>query len=98
MIQHSVIFTLRYPEGSSESIAFFKAASELAILPGVENFKIFRQINLQNSFGFGIVMTFQNKQLYQQYTDHPKHTFFVDQYWLKTVLDFLEIDYEPLSV
>jgi hypothetical protein len=41
-------------------------------------------------------MEFASNELYEQYSNHPDHLKFVQEYWLKEVEDFLEIDYEPL--
>ena len=41
-------------------------------------------------------MEFVSKQLYDQYSNHPEHTAFVQQRWLKEVEDFLEIDFEVI--
>ena len=38
-------------------------------------------------------MEFENEILYQQYNSHPDHVYFVQQYWLNEVDDFLEIDF-----
>jgi hypothetical protein len=42
-------------------------------------------------------MDFENQKLYDDYSNHPDHVYFIEQFWLKDVEDFLEIDYEPFS-
>jgi hypothetical protein len=42
-------------------------------------------------------MEFESQQLYDAYSSHPGHQQFIQQYWVKYVQDFLEIDYEPLQ-
>jgi len=42
-------------------------------------------------------MTFDNHALYNGYSAHADHVYFIEQYWLKYVKDFLEIDYAPLG-
>jgi hypothetical protein len=41
-------------------------------------------------------MEFANQQLYDQYSNHPDHTAFVQQRWIKEVEGFLEIDFEVI--
>jgi hypothetical protein len=41
-------------------------------------------------------MEFATYLVYENYNHHPNHTSFVQNYWLKMVEDFLEIDYEPI--
>ncbi len=40
---------------------------------------------------------FDTAELYEQYSSHPDHVHFVQTYWVKSVEDFLEIDYELLD-
>ena len=96
-IRHSVIFKLKHPKGSAEERDFFNAAKKLAAIPGVEKFECLKQVSEKNKFEFGISMEFANQQLYDQYSNHPEHTAFVQQQWLKEVEDFMEIDFEVIS-
>ena len=41
-------------------------------------------------------MEFTSQQLYDAYSNHPEHVKFIQEYRVKYVEDFLEIDYEPL--
>jgi heme-degrading monooxygenase HmoA len=95
-IRHSVIFKLKHPKGSAEEQDFFNAAKKLAAIPGVEKFECLRQVSRENKFEFGISMEFANQQLYDQYSNHPDHTAFVQQRWIKEVEGFLEIDFEVI--
>jgi hypothetical protein len=97
MIRHSVIFKLKYPENSPEAKDFFVAAKKLANIAGVQNFQCLKQTSKKNNFEYGLSMEFATQQLYDAYTNHPDHTQFIQQYWLKYVDGFLEIDYEPLQ-
>lgn len=97
MIRHSVIFKLKYPENSPEAKEFFIAAKKLANIPGVQNFECLKQTSKKNKFDYGLSMEFANQQLYDAYSNHVDHVQFIQQYWLKYVEDFLEIDYEPLK-
>ena len=96
MIRHSVIFKLKHPKGSKEETLFLEKAKQLIAIPGVEKFECLRQVSPKNKFDFGISMEFDNNDLYQRYNNHPDHTYFVQQYWLNEVEDFMEIDYELL--
>jgi heme-degrading monooxygenase HmoA len=96
-IRHSVIFKLKHPKGSSEERDFFNAAKKLAAIPGVEKFECLKQVSKKNKFEFGISMEFASQQLYHQYSNHPEHTAFVQQRWMKEVEDFMEIDFEVIS-
>jgi heme-degrading monooxygenase HmoA len=96
-IRHSVIFKLKYAKGSAEERDFFNAAKKLAAIPGVEKFECLKQVSEKNKFEFGISMEFASQQLYVQYSNHPEHTAFVQQRWLKEVEDFMEIDFEVIG-
>lgn len=96
-IRHSVIFKLKHPKGSLEERDFFNAAKKLAAIPGVEKFECLKQVSEKNKFEFGISMEFASQQLYDQYSNHPEHTAFVQQWWMKEVEDFVEIDFEVIG-
>lgn len=96
MIRHSVIFKLKHPKGSKEEGLFLEKAKQLISIPGVQKFECLRQVSPKNKFDFALSMEFENNDLYQQYNNHPDHTYFVQQYWLNEVEDFMEIDYELL--
>ncbi len=97
MIRHSVIFKLKVPKNSTEEKEFLAAAKKLAAIPGVQNFESLKQTSKKNKFDYGLSMEFASQQLYDTYSSHPDHVQFIQQYWLKYVEDFLEIDYEPLN-
>ncbi|MDN3657934.1 Dabb family protein [Ferruginibacter paludis] len=97
MIRHSVIFTLTCLKNSAEEKAFLAAAATLSNIPGVLNFEMLKQTSKKNSFDFGFSMEFESQQSYDAYSSHPGHQQFIQQYWVKYVQDFLEIDYEPLQ-
>lgn len=97
MIQHSVIFKLKYAAGSAEESEFLAAAAELESIPDVQQFEILKQVSKKNRFDFGISMKFENQELYDAYSNHPDHELFIEKYWLKGVEDFLEIDYTTLD-
>lgn len=96
MIQHSVIFKLKHPQGSSEETLFLNAARALDSIPGVRNFKCLRQVSPKNKFEYGLTMEFSDQSTYDEYSRHEKHDAFIQNFWVKDVEDFLEIDYEQL--
>jgi Stress responsive A/B Barrel Domain len=97
MIRHSVIFKLKCPNDSPEEKDFLNVAKKLANIPGVQNFESSKQTSKKNKFDFGLSMEFASQKLYDEYSNHPDHAHFIQQYWLKYVEDYLEIDYEPLK-
>ena len=97
MVRHTVVFKLKCPGNSPEEKDFLNAAKKLANIPGVQNFESLKQISKKNKFDFGLSMEFANQKLYDDYSNHPDHVQFIQQFWLKYVEDFLEIDYELLN-
>jgi heme-degrading monooxygenase HmoA len=96
MIQHSVIFKLKHDKGTDEERSFLQAARQLQSIPGVQDFECLRQISTKNPFDYGLAMKFVDQQTYDTYSNHPDHTRFIEEFWLKDVADFLEIDYTIL--
>jgi hypothetical protein len=96
MIQHSVIFNLKHAIGSVEETNFFKALRQLALIPGVEEFKCLDQISPSNPFEYGVSMKFKDRQAYDHYNHNEDHKRFVEVFWARDVADFLEIDYTEL--
>lgn len=97
MIHHSVFFKFKVGSSEVEREEFFKAGNLLSVIPGVQHFEIVREISPKNDFEFGFSMVFGNATAYENYNAHSDHTFFVQNYWLKMVEKFLEIDYEPIG-
>jgi hypothetical protein len=96
MIRHTVAFKLIHPKGSPEEKMFLDAIAKLSAIPGVENFELLRQISRKNTFDYGLSMEFATAKEYEKYNQHPDHVAFVRTIWTPEVMDFLEIDYEPL--
>jgi heme-degrading monooxygenase HmoA len=96
MIQHTVVFKLKYPKGSAEEKTFLEAANKLSTLPGVQNFECLRQISKKNNFDYGLSMVFNGTKEYDAYNNHSDHIAFVETFWLRDVVDFMEIDYEGI--
>jgi hypothetical protein len=96
MIRHSVIFKFKKNITEIEKQDFFTAGFQLSEIPGLENFETLKQTSPKNTFEFGFSMEFENYMIYENYNNHPYHNSFVQNYWLKMVEDFLEIDYEQI--
>lgn len=93
MIRHSVILKLKDQISTKDNQAFFDAVDKLATIPGVQKFEILKQISSKNKFEYGISMEFNTQEQYDFYSNHPEHQAFIQNFWMKSVDDFLEIDY-----
>ena len=93
MIRHTVVFTLKHPQGSTEEQKFLEDALVLARIPGVQKFERLKQVSKKNDYRFGFSMEFADQAAYDTYDTHPDHVAFVRDRWKKEVTDFLEIDY-----
>jgi heme-degrading monooxygenase HmoA len=93
MIRHSVIIKLKPELGSEDKKAFFTAVDTLSDIPGVTKFEVLKQVSAKNAFEYGISMEFKDQKTYDGYSNHPLHTAFLQNFWAKSVVDFLEIDY-----
>ena len=96
MIEHTVTFRLRHPQGSPQEAAFLAAARELAAIPGVRDFAIRRQVSPKHDHTFGITMRFADQAAYDRYSAHPLHAAFVRDRWMPEVDAFQEADFIPL--
>ncbi len=97
MIRHTVTFKLKHPTGSPAELDFLQAARTLAAISTVRNFECLRQTSKKNHFNFGLSMEFSSMEDYQTYNSHPDHVKFVQTRWIPEVVDFLELDYEPIN-
>lgn len=93
MIRHSVILKLKADLNSAEKQAFFDAVDKLAAIPDVQKFEVLKQISPKNKFEYGISMEFDNQEQYDIYSNHADHQAFIQNFWIKSVDNFLEIDY-----
>lgn len=93
MIRHSVILKLKAAINPADKHAFFDAIDKLALIPDVQKFEFLKQISPKNKFEYGISMEFDNQEQYDSYSNHPEHVAFIQNFWMKNVEDFLEIDY-----
>lgn len=97
MIRHSVILKLKTDISSVDKQAFFEAVDKLAVIPDVQKFEVLKQISPKNKFEYGISMEFDTQEQYDFYSNHADHQAFIQDFWMKSVEDFLEIDYTVLS-
>jgi len=93
MIRHSVILKLKSDIDTETKQAFFAAVDKLADIPDVQKFEVLKQISPKNKFEYGISMEFDTQEQYDSYSNHPQHQVFIQNFWIKAVEDFLEIDY-----
>jgi hypothetical protein len=93
MIRHTVVFTLKHPQGSAEEKRFLEDALALAGVPTVRNFERLRQVSAKSGFKYGFSMEFEDQAAYDAYDVHPVHVAFVRDRWKVEVSDFMEIDY-----
>ncbi len=96
MIEHTVTFTLVHDSGSSAEADFLEAAAELQTIPGVQNFRIRRQVSKKHPHALYISMNFSSQTEYDFYVEHPLHVSFVQDRWLSEVTDFQEADFVDL--
>ncbi|UKS29126.1 Dabb family protein [Paenibacillus sp. HWE-109] len=93
-IQHMVIFNLHAGKDTQEAEQFLtSSAEELAAIPGVEEFRVLRQVSVKTDFDYGFSMVFANQAAYDAYNIHPIHTQYVAERWMKEVSRFQEIDF-----
>jgi heme-degrading monooxygenase HmoA len=97
MIRHSVILKLKTTLSKEEKQAFFDAVDKLSEIPKVQKFEVLRQTSQKNKFEYGISMEFDNQEQYDHYSNHPSHLHFIQNFWINSVEDFLEIDYEEIN-
>ncbi len=98
MIKHSVIYTFKPSVSDKEKQLFLEAAAHLSSIPGVKSFELLKQVSPKNKYEYGIAMEFDNNKAYEGYNNHSLHQQFLEKYWFVYVNEFLEIDYEALSL
>ena len=93
-IQHTVVFRLVYPAGSSEERDFL-ATGEAALtsIPGVTNFRSRRQVSAKSDLDHQFSMEFADQAAYDEYNEHPSHVAFVAERWVPEVAEFQEYDF-----
>ena len=93
VIVHSVFFKLKHEVASAEESAFFAKAEKLAVIPGVVDFQVLKEVSPKNAYAFGFSMKFAAQADYDRYNNHPDHVDFVQNVWMNEVAEFQEIDY-----
>lgn len=96
MVKHSVVFTFKQGVDKNNQQTFLEASARLSQIPGVKNLEVLKQTSSKNDYDYGILMEFDDNETYQSYNNHPQHQQFIEQYWLKYVDRFMEIDFEAL--
>jgi hypothetical protein len=96
MKHHSVIFSFFENIDIQRLNNFFLAAKELNTIPGVLNYKQWKQVSKKNSFQYGLSMEFYSEEDFQKYNNHPIHSKFINEQWIPCVSDFMEIDFDLL--
>lgn len=97
-IRHAGIFNFKAQTTEPEKHAFFVALKDLEQIDGVQNMENSRQTNPKNKFKYAFSMEFADENIYKAYNVHPSHDNFVQNYWLKYVADFMEIDTVRMDV
>jgi hypothetical protein len=92
-IKHMVVFNLHAGKNTPEAEQFLRgSAQELAAIPGVEQFEVFRQVSAKTDYDYGFSMVFADQTAYDDYNVHPVHSYYVTERWVKEVSRFQEID------
>lgn len=95
MIQHTVAFRL---VGDADADVFWARVAELSRIENAQQFQVLRQVGLKNEFTHALSMYFESQAAYDGYNDHPDHVAFVQEVWLPSVADFVELDYVDAAV
>ena len=96
-ITHTVVFRLAHAPGSPEETAFLDDAwRALTSIPGVEDFRISRQVSAMSDLVFQFAMVFADQAAYDAYDGHPTHVAFVAERWVPEVAAFQEYDFVAL--
>jgi len=96
-ITHTVVFRLVHASGSPAEAAFLDDAwQSLTSIPGVEDFRISRQVSAKSDLVFQFAMVFADQAAYDAYDAHPTHVGFVAERWVPEVAAFQEYDFVAL--
>lgn len=90
MIQHTVAFRLA---DAADAETFWSRVDDLSTIDGVRQFRALRQVGTKNEFTHALSMYFDSQTEYDAYNEHPVHVAFVEDAWLPSVADFIELDY-----
>jgi len=97
LIRHQVLFSL-HAGAQGEAVDRFLADGTrlLTAIPGVRDFRAWKQVSPKNDYDFGFSMDFADQAAYEAYNGHPVHVAFVRDRWVPEVSRFLELDFAPL--
>ncbi|CAA9395311.1 MAG: hypothetical protein AVDCRST_MAG75-1798 [uncultured Propionibacteriaceae bacterium] len=96
MMQHLVVLRLRHPSGSAEEATFLEGCRSLARIPGVQDFRLLRQIHPDSSYQYAFSMQFADQEAYNSYQVHPEHLAFVENVWKPAVAAGQDLDFVAL--
>lgn len=97
-IKHMVVFKLHAGKDNDTAEQFLKiSGEELTTIPGVEQFEVLRQVSAKADYDYGFSMVFADQAAYDAYNQHPVHTRYVAERWLKEVSSFQEIDFTVIA-
>lgn len=92
MIRHSALVRLMHAPCSESEAGFPKALAGLAGIPGVRDFRIWRETSPKNPFAFAVSMDFADQPAYDAYNVHPVNVAFISDRWVSEVIEFIEHD------
>jgi hypothetical protein len=91
MIEHS--FTLNHPADSPEERDFLEGVRSFADIPGVQNFRVNRQVSPKGPYAYQISMWFADQQSLEAYDASQAHVDFVNERWIPEVASFQTLDF-----
>ncbi|WP_411350129.1 Dabb family protein [Paenibacillus sp. WLX2291] len=93
IIKHMVTFSLHSGRNNEQAEAFLRMSKqELADIPGVQQFEVYRQVSGKNDHDYMFSMAFADQAAYKAYNQHPVHVNYVKERWDKEVQSFQETD------
>ena len=96
-IEHTVVFRLVHAAESPEEAAFLAdGRAALTSIPGVEDFRVNRQVSPKSDLTHQFTMVFADQAAYDAYNSHPAHVDFVESRWMPEVEAFQEYDFTRL--
>lgn len=93
MIEHTVAFNLKHAAGSAEEQAFLEGLRAFADIPGVQDYKVNRQVSSKGPFSFQISMWFDTQEQLEAYDAHQVHVDFVNDRWVPECTDWQTLDF-----
>ena len=94
-IRHMVVFKLMHPKGSDEEKKFLDDSVRiLGEIPYAKEFMACLEVSPKNGFDYGFSFDFMSEDDYKKYNEDSRHVNYVNERWLKEVIDFMEVDLE----